>query len=83
MIRFIDYLREWPRTVRLLLFVFVVSVVVWSLTVDTAHGHSWAEQHIPLFWGLFGLVSAIVLIFVARWLAGAGIARKEDYYDHE
>ncbi|BDD86757.1 hypothetical protein [Desulfofustis limnaeus] len=82
MIRLIDFLLTRQRGVRAAFYGLAAAVVVWSLTVDTSHAHTWAERYLPGFWSLFGLLSAIVLIFVARWLAGAGIAQEEDYYDN-
>jgi len=81
MIRIIDYLKERPQAARYLLYVIIGAVVVWSLTVDTSHAHTWAEKYIPGFWSFFGLIASVVLIFFARWLAGAGIGREDDYYD--
>lgn len=82
MIRFIDYLLEKRLAMGYLLFALLIAIVAWSLTVDTSHAHTWLEQHIPGFWSIFGLLSCFVLIFAARWFAGAGIAREEDYYDN-
>ena len=81
MIQFIDYLREHQRGVRYCLYGIMAAVLIWSITVDTSHAHTWVEKHIPGFWSIFGLVSCTVLIFFARWLASAGIEREEDYYD--
>ncbi|MDX9894414.1 MAG: hypothetical protein RBS34_03145 [Desulfofustis sp.] len=82
MIRLIDFLLAKQRALRAAVYGLAAAVVVWSLTVDTSHAHTWAERYLPGFWSLFGLLSAVVLIFVARWLAGAGIAKEEDYYDN-
>lgn len=83
MIRFIDYLTVNKAIVRFVLYGLSAAIVIWSLTVDTSHAHTWVEQNIPGFWSIFGLVSAVVLIFVARWYARSGIEREEDYYDNE
>ena len=80
MIQFIDYLKKWSREVRYLLYGIMAAIVIWSMTVDTSHAHTWVEKYIPGFWAIFGLVSCTVLIFFARWLASAGIEREEDYY---
>ncbi len=82
MIRLIDYLTENKTLVRSLLYGLSAAIVIWSITVDTSHAHTWVEKNIPGFWSIFGFVSAIVLIFVARWYAGSGIEREEDYYDN-
>jgi hypothetical protein len=81
MIQFIDFLKERGRGVRYILYGTMAAIVIWSMTVDTSHAHTWVEKHIPGFWSIFGLVSCTVLIFFARWLASAGIEREEDYYD--
>jgi uncharacterized membrane protein YobD (UPF0266 family) len=72
MIQFIDFLKKRGREIRYLLYGTMAAIVVWSMTVDTSHAHTWA---------LFGLVSCTVLIFFARWLASAGVEREEDFYD--
>ncbi|MEE4313392.1 MAG: hypothetical protein V2J11_02800 [Desulfofustis sp.] len=82
MISLIDYLLERRTPLRYLFYVLVFAIVVWSLTVDTSHAHTWLERTVPGFWSLFGLGACIVLIFAARWLSGAGIAKEEDYYDN-
>lgn len=82
MIQFIDFLRERLKTVSSFLVALFAALFLWSLTVDTSHAHTWMEKHIPGFWSFFGFISCIVLIFVARWFRGTGIARREDYYDN-
>jgi len=82
MISLIDSLLERRSLLRYLFYVVVFGVIVWSLTVDTSHAHTWLERTVPGFWSLFGLAACIVLIFAARWFGGAGIAREEDYYDN-
>lgn len=82
MIRLIDYLTKNKAIVRWLLYGISAVIVVWSLTVDTSHAHTWGEKNIPGFWSIFGFLSAVVLIFAARWYGGAGIERQEDYYDN-
>jgi len=82
MIQLIDYLKERQKGVRYILFGIFAATFLWSITVDTSHAHTWVEKHIPGFWSLFGIVSCIVLIFIARWLAQAGIAREDGYYDN-
>lgn len=81
MIQFIDYLKARQRGLRSFLYGIIFSIVVWSMTVDTSHAHTWLEKHIPGFWSIFALVSVIVLIFFARWLARAGVEQEEGYYD--
>ena len=82
MIQFIDYLKERQQGAKYTFISVVIAVFVWSLTVDTSHAHTWAEKYIPGFWSIFGIVSCIALIFIARWYAGAGISKEENYYDN-
>jgi hypothetical protein len=77
----IDYLKERLRLVILFCYVGIAGIVVWSLTVDTHHAHTWVEKSIPAFWGLFGFCACIVIIFFARWYGKSGIKIREDYYD--
>ena len=81
MIQFVDFLRARGREVRYILYGTMAAIVIWSMTVDTSHAHTWVEKYIPGFWAIFGLVSCTVLIFFARWFGSAGIERGEDYYD--
>lgn len=81
-VSFIDWLKQWPRTVRVLSLLAAAAIVIWSLAVvDTHHAHTWVEQHIPAFWAIFGLLAASVLIFIAGRLGKCGVQTREDYYD--
>ncbi len=82
MTRIIDFIAKRHKLATAVLVVVMITIFLWSLTVDTSHAHTWAEKYIPGFWSLFGIVSCIVLIFVARWFSSAGIAKGEDYYDN-
>jgi len=81
MIQFVDFVKKWEREARYILYGVMAAIVVWSMTVDTSHAHTWVEKYIPAFWALFALASCTVLVFFARWLSSAGIERQEDYYD--
>lgn len=81
MTRLIEYLAKHPSIGRFALYLVTAFILVWSITVDTSHAHTWAEKFIPGFWSIFGLVSCVVLIFVSGWMAKAGLSREEDYYD--
>lgn len=81
-VSFIDWLKQWPRTVRGLSLLAAAAIVIWSLAaVDTHHAHTWVEQHIPAFWAIFGFPAAAVLILIAGLLGRCGILTREDYYD--
>jgi uncharacterized membrane protein len=63
-VSFIDWLKQWPRTVRVLSLLAAAAIVIWSLAaVDTHHAHTWVEQHIPAFWAIFGFVAAVGVFF--------------------
>ncbi|MEN8190547.1 MAG: hypothetical protein ABFS19_11935 [Thermodesulfobacteriota bacterium] len=78
----IDYLKERLQLLRYGLYGTVIGVIIWSLTVDTSHAHTWAEKMIPGFWALFGLGSCAAVILTARWFGKSGIMTREDYYDN-
>ena len=81
-VNLIDYLKARLQAVRYFCYGGIAAIVIWSMIVfDPHHAHTWAEKFIPGFWALFGLVSTIVLIFVASWLGKSGIQTREDYYD--
>ena len=62
-------------------FFAIATILVWSVFgVDFSHAHTWAEKNVPLFWSLFTIVAAIVLIVFAGWVA-KNIQTTEDYYD--
>lgn len=81
-VQFIEFLRKRLQEVKYFFFGTVVAIGIWSLTVDLHHAHTWAEQHIPFFWGLFGIISTVVIIFFSRWYGRGGIKTREDYYDN-
>ncbi len=81
-VNFIDYLRDRLQSVIYCCYGAIVFILIWSLTVDTSHAHTWAEKVIPGFWGLFGFAACAILIMVARWFGHSGIMTREDYYDN-
>ena len=81
-INLIDYLRDRLQYVTYSCYVAMAFIVLWSLSVDTSHAHTWAEKMIPGFWSLFGLCSCAIVIMVARWYGKSGIQTREDYYDN-
>lgn len=81
-VQLIDFLRKHLQATTYFFFGGLAGIVIWSLTVDLHHAHTWAEKHIPAFWGFFGIIATIVIIFFARWFGGSGIKTREDYYDN-
>ncbi|MBM9603400.1 hypothetical protein [Desulfopila inferna] len=81
-VQLIDYLRNRLQGLTYFFFGGIGAIVVWSLTVDLHHAHTWAEKAIPAFWGLFAFISVIVIIYFARWFGRGGITIREDYYDN-
>ncbi len=81
-VQFIDFLRDRLKLVMIGCCIALVLIIVWSLTVDTSHAHSWAEKAIPGFWALFGLGSCGLIVLVARLVGRTGVMTREDYYDN-
>ncbi len=81
-VNFIDYLRDRLQSVIYCCYGGIVLILIWSLTVDKSHAHTWAEKMIPGFWGLFGLGACAILILGAWWFGRSGIMTREDYYDN-
>ncbi|HBT96601.1 MAG TPA: hypothetical protein DEB25_02630 [Desulfobulbaceae bacterium] len=80
-VNLIEFLKARSKLVRHGGYGIVAAIVIWSLIViDRHHVHSWLEK-IPGFWSLFTIVSALVLVFVAKAWAKTGIETDEDYYD--
>ncbi len=48
---------------------------------DAHHAHTWAEQHVPFFWSLFGFAAASAIIGLSRWFGRSGIQAPADIYD--
>lgn len=66
----------------LALFCCLLGIIVWfSLQVDTAHAHSWVEQHIPAFWSIFGFVAAAVILLAIAGLGRLGLQVGNDFYE--
>ncbi len=80
LVEMIDYLRARLRAVILCCYVGIGAIVVWSLTLGSAHAETSIEK-IPVFWGIFGFLSSLAIIYFALWLGKAGIKTGEDYYD--
>lgn len=77
----IEYLKERPHGIRQVGIGLILLILVWSIIfVDTHHAHTWLEK-IPGFWSFFGLISCVVLIYIANWFGKSGIMTREDYYD--
>jgi predicted tellurium resistance membrane protein TerC len=77
----IEYLQARIKTVTTVCCVLLAVVAGGSLLIDTHHAHTWAEQHVPFFWSLFGFAAAAVIIGVARWFGRSGIQAPTDFYD--
>lgn len=69
------------KTVVTVCYVLLAVIAAGSLLVDTSHAHSWAEQHVPFFWSLFGFGAAAIIIGAARWFGRSGIQAEADVYD--
>ena len=81
-IELIDFLKDHAQATARCCYGGLVAIILWSMiAVDSHHAHTWLEK-IPGFWSIFTLISGVVLIFVARWLARAGLTTRENYYDN-
>jgi len=81
-VQLIGSLRARLQGVTYFFFGAIAAIVVWSLTVDLHHAHTWAEKVIPAFWGIFAFASAMAIIFFSRWFGRGGIKTGEEYYDN-
>jgi hypothetical protein len=77
----IAYFQARLKTVSTICCVLLAVIAGVSLTIDTHHAHTWAEQHVPFFWSLFGFAAAAIIIGVARWFGRSGIQAQADVYD--
>lgn len=81
-VKFIDFFRNRLKgTIWFSCGVLALLVVVDIFFVDKSHAHTWAEQHIPGFWTVFGFVACVLIIVVSKWYGHLGIMTREDYYD--
>ena len=63
-------------------WVILAVVVALSLVAQYAgHGHGGWWNRVPAFWGLFGLMSTMVLIGISKALGKGFVQKREDYYD--
>lgn len=63
----------------LLLLLIAASVVVEFTIHHHGHNHYWFMD-IPLFWILFGLAGAVLMILFAKKILAPIVYRGEDYY---
>jgi len=77
----IAYLQARLKIVVTVCFVLLAVIAGASLAIDTHHAHTWAEQHVPFFWSVFGFAAAAVIIAAARWFGRSGIQAPTDFYD--
>jgi predicted tellurium resistance membrane protein TerC len=77
----IEYLQARLKIVAVICCVLLAVIAGGSLLVDTHHAHTWAEQHVPAFWSLFGFAAAAIIIGAARWFGGSGIQAPTDFYE--
>ena len=73
-------LRAKAGTVKTVCSVALACIALASLLVDTHHAHTWAEQHGPFFWSLFGFAGTAALVGLTRWLGRSGIQAGPDIY---
>ncbi len=65
-----------------IIFAVVLGIVLLSDFVVERHHPVFIWDEIPGFSAAFGLISAIIIIVLAKVIApGLGLMKKEDYYD--
>jgi len=80
-VNLIDFLKARPKLLSQTGYGLIASIVIWSLIVIDRNEVESCLEKIPAFWSLFTIVSALVLVIVARAWAKTGIETDEDYYD--
>jgi hypothetical protein len=81
MTNFIEMLRNHLTTVVVICLALLAVISGLSLLIDKGHAHSWAEQHLPFFWSIFGFAAAAAIIGITRVLRRAGIQAPTNFYD--
>lgn len=72
-----------PKNVKRLLLIFYASLAVLLLVDPFVHKHAEFEwEAAPAFFAVYGFVSCVLLIFVAKILR-LWVKREETYYDDE
>ena len=77
------YLFDNPQNVkRILYFLYGTCVLLFALdfVIHRHTSHSW--ETLWGFYAIYGFVSCVVLVMVAKWMR-TFLMRPEDYYDHE
>ena len=64
----------------ILLAVLIAITLVLEFTVLADYKKHW-WNHVPMFYGLFGFLGSVVLIFVAKGVGNILITRNEQFYD--
>ncbi|HMK44159.1 MAG TPA: hypothetical protein VK445_08490 [Dissulfurispiraceae bacterium] len=83
-------LRRWledPQRVRLLKRAFVAGVVLIALlevlvvnVLHLGHGYFWFDG-LPAFGSLYGFISSVIIIVIAKFVLYPLVSRKEEHYD--
>jgi TRAP-type mannitol/chloroaromatic compound transport system permease small subunit len=83
LVKLIEFLRaRLPSVIRWCIAALVLLVVIDAIPaiVDKQSAHSSAER-LPAFWGIFGFIACVAIVYVSKFYGSLGINRKEDYYD--
>jgi hypothetical protein len=62
------------------LIIFLVPFIIADIFIAYQHIY-FPWDKIPGFYSLFGLITCVLIIFIAKRLAMIGLKKKEDYYD--
>ena len=70
---------EFIKIIKILFYITLGITIIAGFLVESHPYFKWEE--IPGFYAVFGLISCILVIFVARALGRIFIQQEEDYYD--
>ena len=68
------------RTLWFIFWALFLASLVLEFTVLAGVGHHWWNS-IPAFYGIFGFVCCVAIIFVAKFVGTHFLNRDLDYYD--
>ncbi len=80
-------LLENPKHLRLLKHAFIAGAILIAFLealvvniLHLGHGYFWFDV-LPAFGSLYGFVSSVIIIFIAKFVLYPLVSRKEEHYD--
>lgn len=71
-----------PKNIKILLAILYLLCFLTLIADFFIHKHTYFDwEKWPLFYGVYGFMSYVGLVFVAKYLIRPLIMRKEDFYD--